>query len=346
MLRGVQIHSGPLIKAQNFTNMTNEVETDVEATTEISKDLKDIYLKFLGDITTKTKALEEVKMDDVSLGPWSHSKLKVLEKCPLQFYLKYILKAKVPAELAATQDTTVTDTGSAAHKILELVFSGKSVADAYAEAKKEFVPDILSEEVWVANIESVEFNINEFKNRIDNFKSRHKVKKMYTEVRLGVTRDWKATKFFASDVWFRGVVDFVIVLENGDALIIDWKYGPPAASGLRYFRQQLDSYKPMINFGLTPIKGATSGVGFIKDGQIVLDDFTGKEEIEGKMKNMIEFCVEGAIESVKEAGNFEHRVGSQCKWCEYASWCKAKKADGNLKPVEAETKKFFKIQKE
>lgn len=324
--------------------MTTEVD-NVEVVGENDDKLKAIYKEFLETLYAQSDALEEVKMDDVSLGPWSHSKLKVLEKCPLQFYLKYILKAKLPADLAQDQDTTMADTGSAAHKILELIFVGHTVSSAYAMAKAEFVPAKLTEELWKERIESVEYNITQFYDRIESFKKRHKVKKIYTELRLGITRDWKPTKFFASDVWMRGVVDFVILLENGDVLILDWKYGPPAAAGIRNFKQQLDSYKPLINYGLKPINGATSGVGFIKDGEILLDEFTTKDEIEGKMKNTIEFNVEGAIESVKTAGEFEHRVGNHCKWCEFAPWCKAKKADGNLKPLEAGTKKFFKIEK-
>lgn len=344
MLWVVGIISGPLIKAQSSINMTDAVE-NVEVTGDADASLKEISQEYLKSLYTQSAALEEVKLDDVSLGPWSHSKLKVLEKCPLQFYLKYILKSKLPPELAAAQDTTLADVGSAAHKILELVMIGHTVQSAYALAKTEFVPSKLTPELWAERIETVEYNITNFKDRIDNFKKRNKVKKVYTELRLGITRDWKATKFFAADVWFRGVVDFVIMLENGDAMILDWKYGPPAAAGIRNYKQQLDSYKPMINYALTPIKGATSGVGFIREGEIVLDDFTGKEEIEGKMRNMIEFNVEGAIESVKEDKHFQHRVGNHCKYCEFAPWCKAKKADGNLKDLEKATSKFFEIKK-
>lgn len=343
MLRVIQTVSGLLTLVWNSIDMTDVVET-VESTGDVNDGLKEISQEFLKSLYLQSNALEEVKLDDISLGPWSHSKLKVLEKCPLQFYLKYILKVKLPAQLAANQDTTLADVGSAAHRILELVMVGQSIQNAYAMAKTEFVPSKLTEELWAERIDGVEFNITQFKDRIDNFKKRNKVKKVYTELRLGVTRDWKATKFFAADVWFRGVVDFVIMLENGDALILDWKYGPPAASGIRNYKQQLDSYKPMINFGLVPIKGATSGVGFIRDGEIILDEFTSKEDVEGKLRNMIEFNVEGAIESVKTDGNFAHRVGNHCKYCEFAPWCKAKKADGNLKPLEASTSKFFKIE--
>src|SRR5579859_3215148 len=180
--------------------MTTEVE-NVEVVGEVNEKLKAIRKDFLKTLNAQSDALEEVHLDDISLGPWSHSKLKVLEKCPLQFYLKYILKIKLPAELDEAQDTSLADTGSAAHKILELIFAGHTVASAYAMDKVEFVPGKLTEELWKEKIEGVEYNITQFYDRIEAFKKRHKVKKIYTELRLGVTRDWKPTKFFARDVW-------------------------------------------------------------------------------------------------------------------------------------------------
>lgn len=324
--------------------MTNEVDANVEVQEITDEKLKAIRADFLKTLMTQTENLEEVKMDDISLGPWSYSKLRVLEKCPLQFYLSYILKAKLPKELLGEQDKSQTHTGSASHRILELVMQGKTVSEAYVLAKTEFVPELLTEEQWVSNVESVEYQITAFHDRMDNFKRRHKIRKIYTELRLGITRDWRPTKFFASDVFIRGVVDLVILLENGDCIVIDHKHGQPFSSGIRHNKQQLDSYLPLINFGLTPIKGATAGIHFVKDGQVIMDDFKTKDEIEGKLKTMVEFNIEGAIESTKEAGLFEHRVGSQCQWCDYKELCKAKKASGNLKPIEEKTKKFFKIQ--
>lgn len=324
--------------------MSTESEIVVDEVENVVLGDRVAWKAFIQTIKEQTLALEEVGLDDISLGAWSHSKLKTLEKCPQQFYLKYVLKAKVPAALAVNQDTSAADVGSAAHKILEHVFSGHTIKTAYMLAKNEFVPGKLTEEMWTEKIIGVEYNITMFKERIDNFKRGNKVKKIYQELKLGVTRDWKPTKFYADDVWLRGIVDFVVLLENGDVMIIDWKYGPPIIAGIRNYEQQLSSYKPLIHFGLIPIKGATAGVGFIREGDILLGDYTDVEVIERKLKNTIEFNIEGAIESVKTMGKFGHIVNSGCKYCEYAPICKSKKADGNLKETEALTAKFIKIQ--
>jgi hypothetical protein len=325
-------------------SMEPEIAAPAEEVENVNFGDRAAWKAFIKVLEAQTNALEEVGLNDISLGPWSHSKLKTLEKCPQQFFLKYVLKAKIPAALAVNQDTSAADVGSAAHKILEHVFSGHTIKIAYMLAKEEFVPSKLSEEMWVEKIESVEYNITQFKDRIDNFKRGNRVKKIYQELKLGVTRDWKPTKFFASDVWMRGIVDFVILLENGDVMIIDWKYGPPIIAGIRNYEQQLSSYKPLIHFGLIPIKGATAGVGFIREGDILLGEYTDVETIERKLKNTIEFNVEGAIESVKTMGNFGHKVNSGCQYCEYSPICKSKKADGNLKVLEKMTGKFIPIQ--
>ena len=39
-----------------------------------------------------------VELGVYSMGPWSVSKLKTLERCPLQFYLAYVAKVQLPKE--------------------------------------------------------------------------------------------------------------------------------------------------------------------------------------------------------------------------------------------------------
>ncbi|MNK09939.1 ATP-dependent helicase/nuclease subunit A [compost metagenome] len=321
--------------------MSDELQTETPGDNKDA--LKTVSADFLKTLYELDKKITEVKLDDVSLGPWSHSKLKTLEKCPLQFYLKYVMKAKLPPELAAEQDTSAADVGSAAHKILEHIFAGHEVPAAYALAKAEFVPEKLNEEQWQEKLVGVEMNIISFKDRIDSFRRRHKVKKIYQEVRIGVTKDWKRTTFFGKDVWMRGVIDFIVLLENGDILLIDWKYGPPAASGIRFYKQQLHSYAPLFHFGVTPIKGMTSGIGFIKDGEIILDEYKDEDDVSRKLKNEVEWNVDGAIERVKTDGKFSKTVGSQCTYCEFSPFCKSRTKGTNLKELEEGTKRFIPI---
>jgi hypothetical protein len=293
---------------------------------------------FVEGISQKDREFESIPMDKYSLGPWSMSKLKCLQKCPFQFYLKYILKVKVPVEVSGPQDTQLADIGSAAHRILEHVVIGKSVTQSYALTKAEFVPSKLSEEVWVDRVENLEFNIQAFKERIDALGKRHNIKRLFTELRMGVTKDWEPTSFFADNVYFRGIIDLVVQLDNLDIIILDHKTGGGEGS-IRAYQDQLDSYKILFHKAKTPVTGAQSGIHFIRQGDVKMSEYTTREDIETKLIANLEWSIEGAIDSVKELGYFKHVRGNQCKYCEYDFLCKPK----TLLPLEKSTKRFFEI---
>ena len=298
--------------------------------------------RFVSSIEAQDKELTELKLDKYSLGPWSISKLKMLRKCPLNFYLKYVLKVKVPEDVTGRQDTVSADVGSAAHLILEYVMCGKSIQDSYKLARKEYGPDKLTDEQWVERVETLEMSINAFKERMDSLGRRHKIKRVFTELRIGVTKDWEPTGFFAKDVYIRGVVDLIVQLEDGCILIFDHKTGGGEGS-LRPYEDQLNSYKVLFHFGINPVKGAQSFIHFIQAGEIKPSYFSNVEDIAGKLKDLLEFDIEGAIDAVKEIGYWKHVCGNYCKWCDYSSVCKSK--EKFLKPMELGTKKFFAIKK-
>lgn len=284
--------------------------------------------------------LEENGLDltPEGLGPWSHSKLKMLKNCPLQFYLQYILKRLPESE---KEISLITEVGKAAHRILEFSLGGKSITDSYKLTRKEF-QDTISDQDWEENIVAVEFNIIKFNQKIAEFEKQYGVKRILQELRIGCNKDWEASGFFADDVYFRGVIDLVIQLENNDIIIVDHKYGTTAAAGLRNFQDQLNTYKVLFHHGINPVEGAQSGIHHIREGEVVLDNYSEKTDIEGNLVNLIELSIDGAIEGVKDLGKFKHKAGNSCKYCDYRVECKA----GRLKDVEESSKKWFEIKKE
>jgi ATP-dependent helicase/DNAse subunit B len=121
---------------------------------------------FVKNVEDKDAAITEIGLDKYSLAPWSISKLKCIQKCPFNFYLKYILKIKVPEEVAGEQDTQAADIGSSAHRILELVVLGKDVSTAFKLTKAEFVPKKLTKEQWEEHVENLEMSVIAFKDRM------------------------------------------------------------------------------------------------------------------------------------------------------------------------------------
>lgn len=283
--------------------------------------------------------LEEtgLNLTPVGLGAWSHSKLKMLKNCPLQFYLKYILKRQPSTE---QEVSLITEVGKAAHRILELHLGGKKLDQCYVAVRKEFEKTIDGAD-WEENLEAVEYNIIKFKEKIDGFEKEHGVKRIIQELRIGCTKDWEATGFFSDDVYFRGVIDLVIQLMNGDVVIVDHKFGTVAAMGLRNFADQLDTYKVLFHKGVEPITGAQCGIHHIREGEVVLDEYVDVGVINNSLVNRIEFNIQGAIDKLLELGYFKHIAGNACKYCDYRTECKA----GELKTLEKETKRWFEIKK-
>ena len=300
----------------------------------------DVVKNFVETILEKDKDIDTLQMDRYGFGAWSISKLKVLNKCPFQFYLKYILKIKVPEEVGGRQDSMSAEVGSAVHLVLEHVMRGKNVFDSFVLAKKDFVPKKLSEEQWEEKVQSTELNIHSFKERMDSFGRRHSVKRIFPEMRIGVTRDWEPTGFFSDDVWLRGIIDLVLQLDNGDILIIDHKnIANGTVMSLRPYEEQLDSYKSMFHRGVTPVKGAQAGIHAVTAGDIKLGQWSSKDDIENKLVQSLQWSMDGAVGHVQELGFFKHIRGPHCKWCEYDSMCKP----GLLKPLELSTKRVIPI---
>ncbi|HET8686532.1 MAG TPA: PD-(D/E)XK nuclease family protein [Methanosarcina sp.] len=316
------------------TKKLDKVEEEAPALKELSP-----TEKFVKSIYEADEVFEMPPADKYSWGAWSISKLKVLRKCSFQFYLKYLLKIKVPEDVAGRPDTVSADVGSAAHLILEHVMCGKSLAESFILARKSYGPDKLTDEIWENRVKTLEVSILAFKERMDSLGRRHKIKRVFTELRIGVTKDWEPTGFFAKDVYIRGVIDLIVQLEDGCILIFDHKTGGGEGS-LRPYEDQLNSYKVLFHFGIEPIKGAQSYIHFIQAGEVKPSYFSDVKEIEGKLKTMLEFDIEGAIDGVKELGFFKHVRGTYCKWCDFDNVCKSKE----LKPLELGTKKYFSIK--
>lgn len=300
---------------------------------EAAAELRDVIRKGIDN-------LETLRMDMFGFGAWSISKLKVLEKCPFQFFLKYVLKIKVPEAVGGKADTLSADVGSAAHRILELLMKGKNTEDAFKATKSEFVPKKLTEEQWVEHVETVEHPVQSFKDRMDSFFVRNPVKRVLPEMKVGVTADFESCAFFDDDAFFRGIIDLMIELENNDAIIIDHKTGGGLGS-IRPYQNQLNSYKVLYHKGVSPIRGAQAGIHYIRAQDIKLDNYTSKADIEGKLITELKWNLDNAVSVVKDIGFFKHIRGSHCKWCEFdCVGCKS----GELKPIELSTKKVIPIK--
>lgn len=303
---------------------------------------EEVKQEFIRDIKDLDDTSIPFELTPFSLGAWSPSKVKSLQKCQWQFYLKYILKYKIPEQLQAANDPVSANVGKAAHQILEYTQMGRKIEDAYTKTKIEYTvrDKLLTEAQWVELVDSLHYNISTFSERIEALGRNVKIRRVMTELKIAITKDYEPTGFMSDDAWLRGVVDLIFQLENGDIIIIDHKTGGGEGSPLVY-RSQLDWYKVLFHYGIQEIEGAQTGIHFIRAGEIKMVDYSDKRAITGNLKNTLEMTIEGAIDTMKEKGYFKHVRGNYCKWCEFDNvGCKS----GELKPTEIGTKKWFSIK--
>jgi CRISPR/Cas system-associated exonuclease Cas4 (RecB family) len=285
---------------------------------------------------TPSLDIEKLELTPYGLGAWSYSKVKCLKNCPLQFYLRYVLKIK---PLTKPPISLVTEVGKAAHRVLEFVVKGKSISDSFKATRKEF-DSILSEDQWTDNVLNLEYSMSIFREKMDVFEKRNPIKRVFPEIKVAVDRDWKPTGFFSEDCHFRGVIDLALQMDNKDALYIDHKTGAPVIMGVRSFQEQLNTYKVLFHYGIEKTTGGQAGIHFIREGETLLDNYANADEIENSLKGRVEFSIEGAIDTVKEIGFFKHKRGQYCNYCDFNEDCKA----GVFKPIVEDSKKWFPIK--
>lgn len=335
----------PIITPSSLPNDESSFSLNPPTSSEpILRELSDEAIQILiQGIREKNNKIEEVPIGIRNMGAWSFSKYKTLKKCPFQYYLKYILKYKLPSNIQIQQDPLSANVGKAAHAILENVVVGMDLDRAFKKIKKEYVDGkVLTSAEWADKVDILYYNISLFKEKIDSFHLRSPIKRILTELRIAVTTSYQSTGFFAEDAWIRGVVDLILMLECLDIVILDHKTGGGEGS-VSVYREQLDWYKVLFHFGIQSIAGAQTGVHFIGAGEVKMDNYSVAKEIENNLKNSLEMGLEGAIDALIEKGFFKHVRGPYCKWCEYDSLgCKS----GELKPLELSTKKWIQIHVE
>lgn len=124
---------------------------------------------------------------------WSYSKLKNYETCPKKHYEVDI--AKTYAEDKDPDPNTPLNWGNRAHEQLALALTTRQPITAEF---RDFQP-------WVDRVLAGPGQL-------------------LVEQKYAITRGFKATTYFAKDVWYRGIGD-VVRIDGPVALVLDWKTG-------------------------------------------------------------------------------------------------------------------------
>ena len=188
-------------------------------------------------------------------APWSISKAAIGETCPAQFAHKYVRKTP---EVMRTSPNKV---GTAAHAVLELRLGGKTEAQAKATALAK--TPLTSNEL--DDLHAFDGVIDGFLRRFERFCKANGVTEVLLEVEWAITADYRPTKFFAKDVYFRGKVDLAAVTRHGDLFVIDHKSGVAVDIGRDpKFKHQLHSYAVLAHANRPELAGVRGGIHFLQ----------------------------------------------------------------------------------
>jgi hypothetical protein len=207
---------------------------------------------------------------------WSYSSIKTFDQCPKKyFHLKVVKDVKdTPGEAA--------DYGTAVHEAAELF-----VKDGTPIPKKfGYMQPIVDSLVAIEGDK-------------------------HTELKLGVRKTptgYAPCSFFAKDVWWRGIVDLVII--NGDtAYMVDYKTGKNA----KYADpKQLDLMAGALFVHYPDLKTIKSALAYV-----VSNEFIKKVHVAEQRDEYLNVFVDelGRLEHAQLSGVWNPKSSPLCGWC-------------------------------
>jgi hypothetical protein len=210
------------------------------------------------------------------MNAWSYSSLKTFEQCPKKYYH---LKVKRDVKDKGSRASIY---GEEVHKAAEgFIASATPIPQRFS-----FLTNVLNTLVSIPG-------------------------EKLCEVKLGVAKSdegYEPTKFFADNVWWRGVADLVI-LQGDTAFSIDYKTG----KNTRYAdTKQLDAVAAAIFTHYPHVKKIKSALAFV-----VCNELIRKEHV-SDMRDSYFATFEPELERLagaEESGVWNAKTGPLCAYC-------------------------------
>tara|TARA_R110000772_G_scaffold32788_2_gene80056 strand:- start:7770 stop:8447 length:678 start_codon:yes stop_codon:yes gene_type:complete len=168
---------------------------------------------------------------------WSYSSATMFEKCPKQYYHLNVVK-----DVKQDFDAPHFAYGNEVHKAAELYIGSG-------------VPLPTKFEVFQRPLDML--------NNIPG--------KKYCEFRLGLTRDLEPVEFFGDGVWWRGIIDLLIIDEDSKtATLIDYKTGKSSRFA---DTRQLSLLSAAVFKHFPNIETVKAGLMFLVSKELIKEDF-------------------------------------------------------------------------
>jgi len=246
-------------------------------------------------------------------GPWSFSKAGVIAKCSLQYDYKYgPLKKTFKEESTSSDDSRI---GVVVHKALEFGLGDIPVKKAFQFAIDQ--GELTTDET--EKVMSFYDQVDRFVQFIARFRVKHGVKpqNVMIEYRINMTPDYKSVQFFDNAGLFRGVLDFMMLTAQGDAVVIDHKSGKQKE--MKHYEDQCKAYCVLALAFRPELKGVQTAINFVQTDQLLWNPRVSAETIRNEYHPwLLKFLAESCVGLQKPP---EPQEGWWCGWCGYKALC-------------------------
>lgn len=267
---------------------------------------------------------------------WSMSKIKLLETCPLQWYLSYGIKLR---HMDENQDTTERDLGTTIHYLLEMMQDGHTIAEAYELTEAKYMHTV-GEDNWPRVIGMLP-SVRKFNAILHNKDMESPFDYVEPEMMMAVDVDFKPVDFFSKEAFFRGVVDYT-ARRSTESTVIDYKKGGQGFL-TKYHSPQLRSYLLLDYYCNGKFSVGNSYIYYVESAELSRGPVIEGPNIESHTRPWLEKKIETAIKAVEDEGYFKYSRGNMCKYCDYADLCKDGKRGtaGKLTKYEIESREVL-----
>lgn len=208
---------------------------------------------------------------------WSYSKLKNFEDCPKRYYAVDVAK-----QFSEDKDNESLKYGEIVHESLaDRINHGHTPLPAHLKGLEKYAEKVLKGTTPDTTI--------------------------LVEQQLAINENFKATQWFGSDAWFRGIAD-VIKMRGPIAAVLDWKTGKILEDGI-----QLALMAQCVFAHHEQIQRIRTEFVWIKEDAITRADFS-RADMADVWAGLLPRVT--TLKLAHETMNFPPKPGGLCKrWC-------------------------------
>lgn len=253
-------------------------------------------------------------------SPWSPSKVDLAARCPRAFKYRYVDKIKTDKKGSAAK------VGTTAHKAQELSIEGASTKEAFELAITEYAHELTTSEIEQVN--SFAPAVEEFGSFLTRFKNKYGVRAIYAEKEWAIDANFNACDYSSKTALIRGIIDLVLLLDNGQAVIIDHKSGKKKP--VESYSTQLDTYAILALANNPEIKAVQCAIHFMAHEKVEWYVLRRRDDIQSLLHPWLVSLLNKRATGLEGYNPVVKRW--TCGWCDFLKVC----PEGNQQDGERE----------